>query len=918
MGGRPSLGGPEGVGTEKEQRILISRSTFRLCWGACRIALTQPRRFFCFMPAASPTDLSALLPVFNALPAPYLLLTPSLVIEAVSDAYLAATLTQRAGLLGRPLFDAFPDNPDAPDAQGVNNLRASLAQVLATGQPHEMARQHYDVPDPDRPGHFVERYWLTRNIPVLNAQGEVSHLIHATLNVTDQVQAEAQLHAGQAREQAAAATVEAQHQQLYQTFEEAPAMICVFDGPQHVFQFVNPPYQALVGDRPLVGRPIAEAMPELAGQPFFALLDDVYRTGETFRASEVLVQLDHDNSGSPTLEKRYHNFIYQARHNLSGVVNGIFVFAYDVTTQVLARQQVQRLNEELAAINEELHVSNEEFLQANAALSHAQLQLQQLNQELELRVAARTLDARGARAETERQRRRLEDLFMQAPAGICILGGPELVYELVNPGYQRLFPGRRLLGLPLLQALPELEDQPIMSILRGVYNTGVPFEGKDVLVPLARDEGGPIEAIYFDLTYQARYDETGQIDGFVAYVNDVTEQVLARQERAVQEQRLRELFEQAPVAIAVFRGPNYVLDVVNPLMSNMLGYPSAQLLSKPFFTAMPEMEGQGLRELLDEVRQSGQPYVTQERPVQLARHQPGETGYFNFVYQPLRNEQGQQTGIACVATDMTTQVLARRQVQSLNEELAAINEELQATNEKLGDTNRQLTRTNIDLDNFIYTASHDLKQPIANIEGLLQALTYELPAEARQAAQVRPILERMHAAVERFQKTIGDLTDISKLQQAHAQPAREVLLHQVIEEVALDLDPVLQAAQGQLEVAVPPGLLVTFSEKNLRSVVYNLLSNAIKYRAPDRPLLVHITSEVKDRSVELRVQDNGLGLDAAQQTRLFGLFQRLHTHVEGTGIGLYMVKKIVENAGGSIVVQSEQGVGSSFIVSLPN
>ncbi len=868
------------------------------------------------MPASTPA-LAALLPVFNALPAPYLLLTPSLVVEAVSDAYLAATLTQRAGLLGRQLFDAFPDNPDTPAAQGVRNLRASLEQVLATGQPHEMARQHYDVPDPDHPGHFVERHWLPRNIPVLDAQGRVSHIIHAVLNVTEQVRTEARLRESQTREQAAYATAEAQRQQLYQTFQEAPAMICVFDGPRHVFQFVNPPYQALVGDRPLVGKPIAEAMPELAGQPIFELLDGVYRTGETFRANEMLVQLDHDNLGSQALEKRYYNFIYQARHNLSGAINGIFAFAYDVTTQVLARQQVQELNEELAAINEELHVSNEEFLNANAELTHAQLQLQQLNQELETRVAARTQDARAARADTERQRRQLEDLFMRAPAAICILSGPELVYELANPGYQQLFPGRRLLGLPLLQALPELKDQPIMAILRGVYDTGIPFEGKEVLVPLARDEGGPIEDIYFDLTYQARFDEMGHVDGFVTYANDVTGQVLARRQRAAQEQRLRELFEQAPVAIAVFRGPNYVLDVVNPLMSDMLGYPSAHLVGQPFFTALPELEGQGLRELLDEVRQSDQPYVTQERPVQLARHQPGEAGYFNFVYQPLRAADGQQTGIACVAVDVTTQVLARRQVQNLNEELAAINEEMQATNEELADTNRQLTRTNVDLDNFIYTASHDLKQPIANIEGLLHALTHELPAGARQAALVQPILERMYAAVERFQKTIGDLTEVSKLQQAHAQPAQEVLLRQVIEEVVLDLDPVL-AAHGRLEVAVPPGQVVTFSEKNLRSVVYNLLSNALKYRAPDRPLRVDITSELKNKSVELRVRDNGLGLDAAQQARLFGLFQRLHTHVEGTGIGLYMVKKIVENAGGTIVVQSELGVGSSFIVSLPN
>jgi hypothetical protein len=97
--------------------------------------------------------------LFNALPTPHLLLSPELVIEAVSDAYLHATLTQRERLVGQYMFDAFPDNPQTPDANGMHNVRASFRQVLATGQPHQLAQQHYDVLDPERPGQFVERYW---------------------------------------------------------------------------------------------------------------------------------------------------------------------------------------------------------------------------------------------------------------------------------------------------------------------------------------------------------------------------------------------------------------------------------------------------------------------------------------------------------------------------------------------------------------------------------------------------------------------------------------------------------------------------------------------------------------------------------------------------------------------------------------
>jgi PAS domain-containing protein len=93
-------------------------------------------------------------------------------------------------------------------------------------------------------------------------------------------------------------------------------------------------------------------------------------------------------------------------------------------------------------------------------------------------------------------------LNQRAPAAICIFNGPDWVYEFVNPRYQAMFPGRALLGKPLLEALPEVSGQPLVQILQRVYNTGETFEGREVLVPLARAEGQPIEDIYFDLTYR--------------------------------------------------------------------------------------------------------------------------------------------------------------------------------------------------------------------------------------------------------------------------------------------------------------------------------------------------------------------------------------------------------------------------------
>ena len=111
-------------------------------------------------------------------------------------------------------------------------------------------------------------------------------------------------------------------------------------------------------------------------------------------------------------------------------------------------------------------------------------------------------------------------------------------------------------------------------------------------------------------------------------------------------------------------------------------------------------------------------------------------------------------------------------------------------------------------------------------------------------------------------------------------------------------------------------LTVMLSEKNLRSVVYNLLSNALKYHHPDRAPEVWVRARREAPYLVLEVQDNNLGLDLAREEQVFAMFQRLHTHVEGSGVGLYMVKRMVENAGGHITVHSQNGEGATFTVYL--
>lgn len=282
------------------------------------------------------------------------------------------------------------------------------------------------------------------------------------------------------------------------------------------------------------------------------------------------------------------------------------------------------------------------------------------------------------------------------------------------------------------------------------------------------------------------------------------------------------------------------------------------------------------------------------------RHRDGGYRWFLGRALPSRNAAGRIIQWIGTYTDIHEHKLALERIAQ--------------TQRQLRDNNERLTRANVDLDNFIYTASHDLKAPISNIEGLLHALLVEMPATSRGNGEVGIILGLMQDSVNRFKKTIEQLTDVSKLQKQHGKPTEVADLALIVSDVRLDLQPQLQDAGTVLDVSVAECQPVRFSPKNLRSVVYNLLSNAVKYRAPHRPSRVRLHCRQVGSYLVLEVQDNGLGVDLSGEQKLFGMFQRLHDHVEGSGIGLYMVKKMVENAGGYIEVQSQVGVGSTFSV----
>ncbi|MBO9703878.1 MAG: PAS domain-containing protein [Sporocytophaga sp.] len=239
---------------------------------------------------------------------------------------------------------------------------------------------------------------------------------------------------------------------------------------------------------------------------------------------------------------------------------------------------------------------------------------------------------------------------------------------------------------------------------------------------------------------------------------------------------------------------------------------------------------------------------------------------------------------------------------------------LKKTQLELEKTNKNLVRINADLDNFIYTASHDLKAPILNIEGLIQTIKLEVLPN-NEDEDFKSLLEMVDISIAKFKETIRDLTEIAKVQKEIIIDQEVIDLKETIEETRLSiLDSFIQNnVTLEYNLQVP---FILFSRKNLRSIFYNFISNGIKYRHPDRDPHLNITTETVGDFIIFTFSDNGLGIEEDKLDQMFGMFKRFHAHVDGTGIGLYIVKKIVENAGGKISVESTLNEGTTFRIFL--
>jgi len=233
--------------------------------------------------------------------------------------------------------------------------------------------------------------------------------------------------------------------------------------------------------------------------------------------------------------------------------------------------------------------------------------------------------------------------------------------------------------------------------------------------------------------------------------------------------------------------------------------------------------------------------------------------------------------------------------------------ELKKAQVELDKKNKSVLRINDDLDNFVHAAAHDLLAPLGNIEmsvGMLNDLKINDP-------ELTTFLSIINLSVVKFRSLINDMSDIGQVE-SEMITMEMVDLDEIINNVEWSLDDKIKLTgtviNRTLEIKH-----IFFSKKNLRSILYNLISNSIKFKSEASPVInIHTIKDGSD--IILSIQDNGIGIPKEGVSRVFSIYGRLHGDIEGQGIGLFLAKKIVDAAGGNIILESELGKGSKFII----
>ena len=814
--------------------------------------------------------------LFDATPSPYLVLDPDLRIVSVNQAYLQATSTVYDQIIGREIFNVFPENPDDPAASGVPNLRASLHRVLQTQCADTMAIQKYDIQVNSPEGvRFEERYWSPVNTPVFDVDGKVSHIIHRVEDVTDFVKAR----------------------------DRTDRMALTIHNQELEIRIAN--------------RRLREANEELE-QRVAARTEAQRRTEEKLRASELrfqtmvdsiphIVWIIEDAGRSVYFNKQWVTYTGVAIDETTPEeVAGEFVHPEERALTMDAWTRARRGGTSFSV--------EHRIRSASGAyrwfLVRAEPYRDPDTGEIALWFGTSTdvHDRKLAEAALRKSETRYRSLFESIDQGFCIIemkfdqdGRPnDYVFCEMNPSFEAQTGLVDAVGKSMRELAPEHESH-WFEIYGRVASTGEPvrFENEakalhrwyDVFASRIEEEDGPRVAILFnDITKQKDMTESLRRSEHAA--------LEAAQRADSERQKLNALLQAAPVGI-VLSDTNGAILLANAAHKQLWGtaHPEATSVDrfaewKGWWADHSERHGQ---RLASHEWTTARILAGEENPRDIITiesfDQPPERRTVLITGAPVKDGHGKIVGSVVAQMDISDRIRAE-------------------------DALRQADRRK---DEFLAMLAHELRNPLAPIAAAADLLTLGRADEAR-IRQTSGIITRQ---VRHMTGLVDDLLDVSRVTRGLVKLDKNVFdAKKILSDAVEQVRPLIEMRRHRLTVHTPPEAAFVFGDvKRLVQVIANLLNNAAKYTPEGGEIVLGM--DVDGSHVKLAVSDNGIGIAPELQPTIFDLFTQADRASDrsqgGLGIGLALVKSLVELHGGHITVHSEGiGKGSRFVVCLPN
>jgi PAS domain S-box-containing protein len=479
-------------------------------------------------------------------------------------------------------------------------------------------------------------------------------------------------------------------------------------------------------------------------------------------------------------------------------------------------------------------------------------------------------------ADLVRSEKELRDFVENAAVGLHWVGPDGTILwandaELKLLGYEREeYVGRNIVEFHA--------DEPVILDILDRLNCNEELRGYEAR--LRRKDG----AIRYVSIFSNVYWEDGRFVHTRCFTRDITEAKQAQELNS----RLAAIIESSDDAV-ISKDLNGIIRSWNQAAERMFGYTEEEAVGKPVsMLAVPDRVSE-MPDIIGRISRGER--VDHYETKRQTKH--GKVLTVSLTVSPIRDASGKIVGASKIARDIT---------------------ESERANQALREANAALSRSNADLEQFAYSASHDLQEPLRMVATYSQLLKRRF-ADKLGETGAQYIGYTVEGAM-RMEQLIKDLLAFTHASTLGQEPSQDVDSNVALEHALANLEPAIQESGAAItRETLPPVCLHQFQ---LTQLFQNLIGNAIRYRS-EAPPRIHVAVERSGAEWQFSVQDNGLGIDPKYKEQIFGLFKRLHSAAEypGTGMGLAICQRVIQRAGGRIWVESELGHGSKFCFTIP-